>query len=179
MRLAHGVAATLVVASSVWVTAAGAQSRTITTEPTSYARSEFATEYDGPNRGLLLGGMLTFGVPYVASFAVAATSEHPGDRNLLIPVAGPWLSLRERPACVVNSRTSYAACDTETTNQVLLIGNGIMQGLGALQIVGAFLFPERQVVSASIAATAITPKMTVSPAKVGTTGYGLSAFGSF
>ncbi len=173
MRLLQGVAAiTLTVATSAWATSAKAQTQA---ENATAAHSEETVEYEGPDRGLFLSGFFMFGVPYIASVGVAAGSSHPGDERLYVPFAGPWLDLNSRPQC----RTNSIECDTETTNRVLLVGDGILQGLGALQILGSFIFPETRMVSASVPATALTPKMQISPAKVGPGAYGLSAVGVF
>jgi hypothetical protein len=119
----------------------------------------------GPNRSLLSGGLFTFGIPYAASAIVAVESPNSADRHLFIPVAGPWLDLANRPSCT--------ECGTETVNKVLLVGNGILQGLGALQIVGALMFPEERVVRTS----AMT--ITITPASVGGSAPGLAAYGTF
>jgi hypothetical protein len=60
----------------------------------------------------------------------------------------------------------------------LLIADGIFQGLGALQIAGAFLFPET--VTVTSAARSRPPKEGVhfAPSSVGS-GYGLAAVGLF
>ncbi len=70
------------------------------------------------------------------------------------------------------------SCDTETTNKVLLGVDGVFEAIGALQLAGAFIFPEKKEVT-TVPATALTPKMTLTPAKVGGTGYGLVAFAMF
>ena len=61
--------------------------------------------------------------------------------------------------------------------------DGEREADGLVQSVRAYsrtiLFPEQHVVTTTIPATAVTPKMTITPTKVGTAGYGLSAFGTF
>lgn len=123
-----------------------------------------------PNRTLLMTGLVLFGAPYVASMGIAATSPHPGDSNLWVPVAGPWIDLGQRGGC-------NGDCGNETGNKVLLVGDGILQTIGALQIVGAFVFPE----TIALPNTAKLGPATVSftPSKVGRDGYGLSAVGHF
>ena len=53
---------------------------------------ERATTTGGPNAMLLTSGLLTFGVPYGISVVVAAESSRDGDKNLYVPVLGPWLA---------------------------------------------------------------------------------------
>ena len=98
------------------------------------------TETSGPNRQLLRAGAWTLGVSYVPALVVAIKSERRGDDYLYYPVVGPWMDLANRGDCATCSR------DHETLNQGLLIADGVFQGVGALQIVGAFLMPERQTV---------------------------------
>lgn len=137
-------------------------------------RAEGTREYVGPNRALLMSGIIVAGVPYIASIGVAASSNHEGDSNLYIPVVGPWLDLGSRGGCPAGS----SACDNETANKFLIGADGVLQGIGALQIIGSFIFPETRT-TATIAATKWTPELTLTPAKMGKTGYGLTAFAEF
>lgn len=126
-----------------------------------------------PNRALLMTGLVLFGAPYVASIGVAAGSPHVGDSNLYIPVLGPWLDLGARGGCPANGD-----CGTETGNKVLLVGDGILQTVGALEILGAFIFPETVGVT-TVATNKSGGFVSVTPAKVGYDGYGMAALGQF
>lgn len=88
-----------------------------------------------PNRPLLITGLVTLGGTYGASAIVAATSEREADDKLFYPVVGPWMDLADR-GCDANP------CENETLNKVLLIGDGVLQGLGALSIVLSVMIPE-------------------------------------
>ena len=126
-----------------------------------------------PNQAMLYSGAFAFGVPYLSSVIVGAASSHPGDRNLFVPVAGPWIDLADRH-CPTGS-----PCDHEGLYKGLLIADGIFQGIGALQIAGAFLFPET--ITVTNAAQRPRPQVAtvrVAPSSVGT-GYGLAAVGRF
>jgi len=127
-----------------------------------------------PNSAMLSSGIVGVGVPYLASVVVGAESNHPGDRNLFVPVAGPWMDLGDRH-CEVGT-----SCNHEGLYKGLLIADGIFQGLGALEIVGAFLFPERITVTGSArrSAPTLTAGVHVAPSSVGG-GYGLAAVGAF
>ena len=59
-------------------------------------------------------------------------------------------------------------------NKVLLITDGVFQGIGALNIVGAFLFPEVKVVAFGQATT-----VAFSPSRLPGGGYGVGAAGKF
>ncbi|HEX4339206.1 MAG TPA: hypothetical protein VH062_25035 [Polyangiaceae bacterium] len=126
-----------------------------------------------PNSAMLSSGIVGVAVPYLASVVVGAESSHPGDRNLFVPVAGPWMDLSDRH-CQLGS-----SCNHEGLYKGLLVVDGIFQGLGALEIVGAFLFPERvTVTNASRSTPTRTAGVHFTPSSVGG-GYGLAAVGAF
>jgi len=137
----------------------GTQQREATTE-SGYA----------PNRYLLTSGIIVFGVPYLTSVVVGASSNHSGDNHLYVPLAGPWMDMADRGPTNGN--------DNETANKVLLGVDGVFQAIGALQIIGALLMPETKEVT-TVPATAFTPEMHVTPAKMGYGGYGMAAFATF
>jgi hypothetical protein len=120
-----------------------------------------------PNEELIASGLFTFGIPYIASVVAATESTRRGDEKLYIPVAGPWLNLAQREDCPAGG-----TCGNETAYRVLLVADGVLQGLGALEFLGGFLFP------VSRTETAQSPRVRVMPT-VARTGYGLSAFGTF
>jgi hypothetical protein len=152
-------------ASTLWVSAAAAQHTYVTT------RAHETVVSSGPNSGLLGSGLFAFGAPYVASVIVASTSSNSADHNLYIPVAGPWMDFANRGPC---GGLFQPSCDTETANKVLLAADGVFQGIGALEIVGAFLTPETRTVT-----VASEPHVIVGPSSIGRTGYGLAAIGRF
>lgn len=124
----------------------------------------------GPNRALLRSGAWTLGLSYVPALVVAIQSSEDADKNLYVPVAGPWMDLATRDC---------PSCDHETANKVLLVTNGIFQGIGALQIVGSLLFVEtRSAAGGSLSRTAKVPPLKVAPARLAG-GYGIAARGTF
>lgn len=125
----------------------------------------------GPNRALLHSGLWIFGLAYIPAVVVGIGSDRHGDKNLLIPVVGPWLDLAARSDCPVD-----AGCSNESVNKALLIVDGVFQGLGALDFVGAFLFPETRTVTVG---RTKPPYLRVVPAQWGTSTYGISAWGQF
>jgi hypothetical protein len=165
MKMHAAIMAGALLASVLWVSAADAQTYVTTTR----ARETVVT--GGPNSALLGSGLFAFGVPYVASVIVAATSDNSADHNLYIPVVGPWMDFANRGSC---GGFAQPACNTETANKVLLAADGIFQGIGALEIVGAFLMPETRTVT-----VASEPHVVVGPSSIGRSGYGLAAVGTF
>jgi hypothetical protein len=130
----------------------------------------------GPNALLLHSGLFAFGIPYMASVVVASTSDRSEDKNLYIPVAGPWIDFANRGNCnSAGDNRASEPCAGETAYKVLLVGNGILQTIGALEIMSAFMFPTRTTVAE---ARPSSPRVVVSPYYVGS-GYGLSAFAKF
>jgi hypothetical protein len=125
-----------------------------------------------PNRPLLQSGMLTLGTAYVPALLVAIESERRADENLFAPVVGPWLDLAQRGA------DCDGQCKHETVNQTLLVADGIFQGLGALQVLGSFVLPERRALTIARSDGAPTLSFTIMPTKI-TRGSGLVAMGKF
>jgi hypothetical protein len=135
------------------------------------------TETTGPNRALIRTGVLVLGMSYVPAFIVASTNPRPDDDYLYFPVAGPWLDLANRQPC-------GTSCENESLNKALLVTDGIFQGIGALEIVGSFLFMETRVAATSIR----NPRSIASigkriPVSITPTymhgGYGVTAAGEF
>jgi hypothetical protein len=117
--------------------------------------------------GYMLGsGIAVFGISYGAAAIVATTSRRSEDRTLLVPLLGPWLDLSNRPTCGTN-----AVCNDENTAKVLLVVNGIFQGVGAFSILGSFLSPEHRRVR--------RPVVEIVPTAMGVGGSGLMAIGRF
>jgi hypothetical protein len=108
-------------------------------------RDVITVEERGPNAALLSGGAALFGLPYAASVMIAAASGTDYDARLYIPVVGPFLNLAARPSC-----GDYGCPPGETANRVLLVGDGILQTVGVLQMAGALMFPETRRVTRTI-----------------------------
>jgi hypothetical protein len=125
-----------------------------------------------PNRDLLRSGVFTLGASYVPALVVAIESDRSADKHLYAPIVGPWLDLAHR------DDDCNGGCGKETANKVLLVTDGIFQGIGALQIIGAFIFPATRAVT--IANNDGTPAVsfTVVPTRLAD-GNGLVAVGNF
>jgi hypothetical protein len=136
--------------------------------------TERMVSYTGPNVPLLTTGLTMFGLSYAPALVIGAMSSQSSDRNLYIPVAGPWIDMANRPACNVRGGPSCAA---EATNKVLLGVDGVFQGLGAAMTVAGLLIPTRHTVMTKTTAKE-GPTIRISPDKLGT-GYGVSAVGTW
>jgi hypothetical protein len=125
-------------------------------------------EHTWPNRPMLITGAVVLVGTYGASAIVAATSDRAADDKLFIPVVGPWLDLKNRD-CETND------CGSDTFNKALLIGDGALQGLGALTLVLSLVIPEARTKPWYLIGD---DNLTVMP-QVGHAVTGLSAFGRF
>jgi hypothetical protein len=117
---------------------------------------------------MLVTGFVVLGGTYGASAIVGAASNRKADDKLFIPVVGPWLDLKNRD-CDRNN------CGNDTFNKALLIGDGALQGIGALTLVLSFVVPESREKPWYLIGN---EKFAVSP-QVGSATTGLTAFGRF
>jgi hypothetical protein len=126
----------------------------------------------GPNRLLLATGAATFAFAYGGSLWVGATSTRSSDRPLLVPFAGPWLSLLSHPAC----GSGGAPCGQETTYAALFIADGLVQAASAMQIALAFLHRDLRETHEPLVRAA---RVTLAPSRSAGGGLGLAAIGEF
>lgn len=146
---------------------------TATTTAAPYGANADTTEQTTekrPNRALLSTGVGMFVLSYVPSLVAGAISDRDADKNLFIPVAGPWIDLGNR------------GCDDrpcggrEDVNKAMIITSGVVQGLGVLVGLSSLIIPE---------STSTTTKRTVGKGEVRVlpvsfgTGGGLGAVGTF
>lgn len=142
--------------------------------PGSEVQTETVRRDSVPNYAILGSGLVIFGISYGTSVVVAATSDLPEDHHLFIPILGPWIDFANRGGC---GGVAGPSCDTETTNRVLLVVDGVVQAIGALTVLDAFFTPESHTVTRTRAAKN-GARVYVAPGGVGT-GYGLVAVGGF
>ena len=166
-----------------WSATSAAQSApsTSTTEPQTTAPAATSSTQDivipvretkpGPNAPMLITGTVLFGGTYAASAIGAWQSLRDDDQKLYYPIVGPWMDLGQRDC------TGHP-CDNETLNKGLLVADGIAQGAGAVLMVASLFTPagKRFLV---FSAKNDKSTFTVTPARMGTLGYGMSAVGTF
>jgi hypothetical protein len=118
-----------------------------------------------PNTPLLVTGGVLLAATYATTAALSGSNGPIADRDLYLPIVGPWINLADRDTNRENN----------TRDTVLIAGSGVLQGLGALMLVTSFFVPEN-VPAARISAGNV--KMQVSPtASMG--GGGVGAVGTF
>jgi hypothetical protein len=121
-----------------------------------------------PNPTLLGSGAGTFVLGYAPAVVVGIVSDHKGDDNLFIPVAGPWIDLGKRDcsgATILTSNgpfelASRSNCGTSDIERAALITTGIVQGAGVLQMLASLFVPDRRV---TVVAHSRGPKIMVAP----------------
>ena len=162
-------------AKHVLAIAAALAGTALVSRPAAAQHRVDTVEYTGPDRGLLKTGVWTLGLSYVPALVVGISSDRPEDRYLLAPVAGPWIDFAKRDCPAGNG------CNHETLYKALLATDGVIQGIGALEILGSFFFTEHSVASRSARAVDRPQsafELHVVPKKY-TGGYGLAAVGKF
>lgn len=158
--------------SSTTVTSADQSSVTPSGTLTPPPTRETTTLYQSvrPNKAYLYtgGGLFLGSYATTATLTgIAANEDRPNvDRNLYIPVIGPWLHV------VNDDKTS----GNSTTDTILVAGSGILQGAGVAMIIASFFIPEK-VPAATIQAGNV--KINVTPMSMGRAGSGIGAVGTF
>lgn len=145
----------------------------VTTAPTVVATPATEASTTLPNPYLLRSGLFTLSAAYVPALVVAIESSRSADNRLYAPVVGPWLDLADRGKC------GNECGSGETVNKVLLVTDGVFQGLGVLQIVSSFLIPTQHTTIAlhnTDGSTAVAFQLT--PASFGSAN-GMMAVGEF
>jgi hypothetical protein len=100
----------------------------------------------------------------------AAGAQGESKTYLVVPLAGPWITLG------VRNCSPRDPCDLQALGGALLVLDGALQALGVGLLVTAFFVPEKEPGPPVGMSTA---HVTVAPVKLGTSGYGLSAEGRF
>jgi hypothetical protein len=143
-------------------------SPTVPLTPTKVEPSRDMTLYNKrvPNTAVLItGGSLLVGT-YATTAAFAATNGPSSDKDLYIPVVGPWINLVNRPD---------TNASTETRDVILIAGSGVLQGIGAAMAISSFFIPEK-IPAARITAGSV--KMNITPT-AGPGAGGIGAIGTF
>jgi hypothetical protein len=180
-KIVSSIAMVCAMATAMQATPAAAQSTVVV--PVAPPPRVAAERGVLPNPALLSTGVGALTVSYVPSVVVAIISDHKADDNLFIPVVGPWLNLANRGcigATVLGSSGPFEVssgenCGTSGIESVALVVDGIVQGVGALEILGSFVVPQRHIVLAEPRA----PSIAFAPSSLGGRGAGAVAAGRF
>jgi len=137
-----------------------------------------------PDMAVLMTGVAILAVGYAPSAFVPMQSDHKGDDYLYIPVIGPWLDLANRGCAGATIATadgpieleSQQPCGTSPVERAALIASGILQGVGGLQIMGAFFVQQKPTLASGAPPM---PRFAIVPTVFGTHGMGAMARGRF
>jgi hypothetical protein len=144
-----------------------------------------------PKKGLVIAGPIVFGVPYIFSASVAASSRYSPDRWLYLPVIGPFADLAARASQQCTSNTvQVGPGQTDTTESCIddsgarftLMLDGLMQTAGATMLILGLALPTHLLVRDDAPYTGSTAShfaWTIRPKTMGRTGYGLGVDGVF
>lgn len=138
-------------------------------------------------KGLIVSGSIIFGIPYLLSMSVAASSRHQPDRWLYAPVVGPFINLATRADdCNPNGTSSGVSttvtCTGDSGVRFFLMMDGLMQTAGATLFVLGLALPQTLLVrddAPYVGKKGSQFAWTVSPYAVGRSGYGLGVIGIF
>jgi hypothetical protein len=133
---------------------------------------ETTSQATGPSLPMVGTGVGIFALSYIPAVVLGATSGLNADQTLLVPVAGPWIDLTQRPGCAPNT-----SCNSENQAKAFLVIDGVFQLIGALTLVGGFLGPAHE--AKTVRAAKLRPTLDVAPARLGAGGYGMVALGRF
>jgi hypothetical protein len=133
-------------------------------------------DHYAPRRALIPMGIPVFGLPWLPSSVVSAESSHQRDGHLEVPFVGQRMGFADGGGVPDSSDH-----DTEVANRVVFAIDAFLQPVGALQIASAFLCPEMRYEDKSTCSTtrALKPEFRLTPMKLGRTGYGVGATGTF
>ncbi len=144
-------------------------------DPTVTADAEGGKYKVRPNRPMLITGSAIFLGSYAATAVQGAVSDLDADRKNLIPVAGPWINMSERP-CNLGDNCSTG----ENVNNLLLIGSGVAQGAGIAIAIASLFVPEtKERSSMTSKAAPAKPELRFMPGQMGRGGAGAFAVGTF
>ena len=127
----------------------------------------------GPNFVMLGLGLASFANAYAIAAIAGATSSYRPDRDLFVPILGPWLDLANRAGC---SPQGAPSCHAERVNRASFVVDGVFQGVGVLAVAAALAFRWPHPDTSATATAA--PVLELAPVQYAG-GMGLAALGTF
>jgi hypothetical protein len=124
-----------------------------------------------PNRVVIATGLLTWGIAYVPALVVGSESNVYSDARLFVPVLGPWLDVADRPLCGPGS----VSCRIEPWNELAIVVDGVFQAWGIGAAIAGIFVKEHPPTSSTPSSSALR----FAPTRMGASGAGFAAFGSF
>jgi hypothetical protein len=126
-------------------------------------------------RGLVIGGAVTLGVPWVLGLTIASGydfSNHSG--WLVVPALGPWLTIATRSTetdCSIYAQS--VDCSQDNSVRTMLILDGLTQAAGTFMLIYGLASTKKVVVRDFVGT------LHFAPARMGKLGYGGVVSGEF
>ena len=126
-------------------------------------------------RGLVIGGAVTLGVPWVLGLTIASGYDFSNQSGwLVVPALGPWLTIATRDA---EKDCSYYAqsvsCSQDNSVRTVLILDGLTQAAGAFMLIYGMASTKKVITRDFVGSLHFTP------ARMGRFGYGGVLSGEF
>jgi hypothetical protein len=123
----------------------------------------------------MVPGSVVLGLAYAGAVTSAIASHCPNNRWMAVPLAGPFVT-----GAKYDTNYQGACSDPEAINQALARLDGVVQGIGALLIVGSLLLPTHTVVrDATTSRVPARISWQLTPLSLGKTGGGVGVLGTF
>ena len=131
-------------------------------------------------RGLIIGGSITMGVPWMLSVLAASAADFKNQSGwLVVPALGPWITMLARDKdriCSTDYQTgaqSYCYDEVNSGVRTVLILDGLVQGAGAIMLIYGLAAPKKVIVRDFMG------RLHFTPAQMGRLGYGGVLSGEF
>jgi hypothetical protein len=143
-------------------------------------------------RGLILGGLITWGAAYTYAFASAAANGFGnGEGWLILPVIGPWAALTARRSpCNITEVEDFNQAkpivqkclddvQAEGVRLTLIAFDGVMQIMGAGLLVAGLITYQTELVRDDLHLDERAVRWRIGPRSFGRAGWGLGVDGAF
>ncbi|HEY0463035.1 MAG TPA: hypothetical protein VGC79_02450, partial [Polyangiaceae bacterium] len=128
-------------------------------------------------RGMLIGGAITLGVPWVLGITVASGYNFSNQSGwLVVPALGPWITLASRKSetsCDYYNTSTTGNCPEDNSVRTLLVLDGLTQAAGAIMLIYGMASTKK------VLARDFVGSLHFTPANMGKHGYGGMLTGEF
>jgi len=90
-----------------------------------------------PRRGLIIGGALTLGIPWMLGVTIASTDDFSNASGwLIVPALGPWITIAARnKSYSCNNYPNSGSCEDDNAVRTMLILDGLTQAAGTIMLI--------------------------------------------
>jgi len=133
-----------------------------------------------PRRGLIIGGALTLGIPWMLGITIASTDDFSNQSGwLIVPALGPWITIATRDPekdcslTYASGSTPTSVCHDDNAVRTVLILDGLTQAAGTFMLIYGLSSPKKVIARDFVSSLHFTP------ARMGKLGYGGVLSGEF